>query len=132
MKKKILRDVFEKGDGSIQAIWWCCKSMAYHSVTALAIFRWQGENVATTEVERDYEMAGVEDAVVYGVTVRARRAVRHALSDAESGARPAERSGVCAKTCRRCRVYHIGQKVDVTGVYFKISFRVRLSPMKWR
>ena len=58
--KKILRDVFEKGDA-----WFNSGDLVVLKPGHIQFgdrigdtFRWQGENVATTEVERDYEMAG--------------------------------------------------------------------------
>jgi fatty-acyl-CoA synthase len=72
-EKKILRDVFVKGDawfrtGDLMKI---DESGFFHFVDRLGdTFRWKGENVATSEVnEAILDCPGVIDAVTYGVAV---------------------------------------------------------------
>ena len=81
-EKKILRDVFAKGDawfrtGDLMKI---DDGGFFHFVDRLGdTFRWKGENVATSEVnEAILECPGVIDATTYGVAVRwCRRPRRH-------------------------------------------------------
>jgi fatty-acyl-CoA synthase len=72
-KKKILRDVFEKGD-----LWFRTGDLMkmdkdgyiYFVDRVGDTFRWKGENVSTSEVEIAISsMPGVKHAIVYGVTV---------------------------------------------------------------
>jgi fatty-acyl-CoA synthase len=72
-EKKILRDVFAKGDawfrtGDLMKI---DDGGFFHFVDRLGdTFRWKGENVATSEVnEAILECPGVIDAVTYGVQI---------------------------------------------------------------
>jgi fatty-acyl-CoA synthase len=74
-ERKLLRDVFEKGDLWFRSGDLMRKDAAgfFYFVDRIGdTFRWKGENVSTTEVAsiiRSYP--GVTDAVVYGVTVPA-------------------------------------------------------------
>ena len=70
-EKKILRDVFEKGD-----VWFRTGDLMrkdedgyFYFVDRIGdTFRWKGENVSTTEVaEAIGAFAGVQEANVYGV-----------------------------------------------------------------
>jgi fatty-acyl-CoA synthase len=72
-QKKILRDVFEKGD-----VWFrtgdllrCDELGYYYFVDRIGdTFRWKGENVATSEVSEAFGIVqGVKEANVYGVAV---------------------------------------------------------------
>jgi fatty-acyl-CoA synthase len=72
-EKKVLRDVFEKGDA-----WFATGDLMrtdeegyFYFVDRIGdTFRWKGENVSTNEVaERLQVFPGVEQATVYGVTV---------------------------------------------------------------
>jgi fatty-acyl-CoA synthase len=72
-EKKVLRDVFAKGDawfrtGDLMKI---DEGGFFHFVDRLGdTFRWKGENVATSEVnEAVLNGPGIVDATVYGVTV---------------------------------------------------------------
>jgi fatty-acyl-CoA synthase len=72
-EKKILRDVFAKGDawfrtGDLMKI---DEGGFFHFIDRLGdTFRWKGENVATSEVnEAILDCPGVSDAVTYGVAV---------------------------------------------------------------
>lgn len=75
-EKKLMRDVFKRGD-----CWFntgdLMRSLGWGHVQFVDrvgdTFRWQGENVATTEVEAvAAAWAQIEDAVVYGVQVTGR------------------------------------------------------------
>ena len=48
-----------------------CKTVDFYTTLFCLNFRWKGENVATSEVEAVISnVAGLSDAVVYGVEVR--------------------------------------------------------------
>ncbi|HEX4710865.1 long-chain-acyl-CoA synthetase, partial [Phenylobacterium sp.] len=72
-EKKVLRDVFEKGDA-----WFATGDLMktdadgyFYFIDRIGdTFRWKGENVSTNEVaERLLACPGVKEAIVYGVTV---------------------------------------------------------------
>ncbi|VDL68480.1 unnamed protein product [Nippostrongylus brasiliensis] len=71
--KKIIRDVFSKGDScfvSGDLLYWDRLGYVYFKDRTGDTFRWKGENVSTTEVEAIlHPERGVADATVYGVTV---------------------------------------------------------------
>ena len=75
-EKKLFRDVFEPGDCWFNSGDLVMRQPFGHIQFADRIgdtFRWQGENVATTEVEGAVaDWAEAEDAVVYGVSVPGR------------------------------------------------------------
>jgi fatty-acyl-CoA synthase len=72
-EKKILRDVFAKGDAWFRTgdLMTCDEGGFFHFVDRVGdTFRWKGENVATSEVnEAILDCPGVIDATTYGVTV---------------------------------------------------------------
>jgi fatty-acyl-CoA synthase len=72
-QKKILRDVFERGDAWVRTGDLLRKDEKgyFYFVDRIGdTFRWKGENVATTEVsEAISSFPGVEHATVYGVTI---------------------------------------------------------------
>jgi fatty-acyl-CoA synthase len=72
-EKKILRDVFAKGDAWFRTgdLMRLDEQGYFHFVDRLGdTFRWKGENVATSEVnEAILDCPGVRDATSYGVTV---------------------------------------------------------------
>jgi fatty-acyl-CoA synthase len=73
-EKKILRDVFAKGDAWFRTgdLMMRDEGGFFHFVDRLGdTFRWKGENVATSEVnEAILDCPGVIDATTYGVAVR--------------------------------------------------------------
>jgi fatty-acyl-CoA synthase len=74
-EKKILRDVFEKGDAWFRTgdlMRKDAKGYFYFVDRIGDTFRWKGENVSTTEVsEAIMDYSGISEANVYGVTVPA-------------------------------------------------------------
>lgn len=74
--KKIIRDVFAKGDScfvSGDLLYWDRLGYVYFKDRTGDTYRWKGENVSTTEVEAIlHPERGVADATVYGVTVPGR------------------------------------------------------------
>ncbi|KAK0402892.1 hypothetical protein QR680_016599 [Steinernema hermaphroditum] len=71
--KKILNNVFKKGDcvfTSGDILYWDELGYLYFKDRRGDTFRWKGENVSTTEVERILQpVMSVEDATVYGVEI---------------------------------------------------------------
>jgi fatty-acyl-CoA synthase/citronellyl-CoA synthetase len=126
-EKKILRDVFEKGDawfntGDLVVLQKHCHIQFGDRIGDT--FRWQGENVATTEVESVImKWPEIEDAVVYGVTVPGRdgRCGMLYLTQKEEG--KLDLNGLAAHMRDKLPSYavprfiRIGQKVDVTGTF---------------
>ena len=126
-EKKILRDVFVKGD-----CWFNTGDLVVlqkHGHIQFGdrigdTFRWQGENVATTEVESVImKWPEIEDAVVYGVTVPGRdgRCGMLYLTQKEDG--KLDLNGLAAHMRENLPPYavprfiRIGRKVDVTGTF---------------
>ncbi|CAB3410048.1 unnamed protein product [Caenorhabditis bovis] len=72
-KKKIIRDVFARGDSCFltgDLLHWDRLGYVYFKDRTGDTFRWKGENVSTTEVEAIlHPIRGVSDATVYGVEV---------------------------------------------------------------
>ena len=126
-EKKILRDVFEKGDAWFNTGDLVVLQKHGHIQFGDRIgdtFRWQGENVATTEVESVImKWPEIEDAVVYGVTVPGRdgRCGMLYLTQKEEG--KIDLDGLAAHMRENLPAYavprfiRIGQKVDVTGTF---------------
>jgi fatty-acyl-CoA synthase len=73
-KKKILRDVFEKGDAWFRTgdlLRQDDKGYFYFIDRIGDTFRWKGENVSTSEVSEAFTVfPGVQEATVYGVSVK--------------------------------------------------------------
>jgi fatty-acyl-CoA synthase len=73
-KKKILRDVFEKGDAWFRTgdlLRQDDKGYFYFVDRIGDTFRWKGENVSTSEVSEAFTVfPGVQEATVYGVSVK--------------------------------------------------------------
>ncbi len=73
-KKKILRDVFEKGDAWFRTgdlLRQDAKGYFYFVDRIGDTFRWKGENVSTSEVSEAFTVfPGVQEATVYGVPVK--------------------------------------------------------------
>ena len=106
--KKILRDVFEKGD-----VWFRTGDLMrkdargyFYFVDRIGdTFRWKGENVSTTEVaEAMGTFEGVQDANVYGVSVPGRdgRAGMAAIVVADNVNLTALRDHLAAAAARLC------------------------------
>ena len=126
-EKKILRDVFEKGDAWFNTGDLVVVQKHGHIQFGDRIgdtFRWQGENVATTEVESVImKWPEIEDAVVYGVTVPGRdgRCGMLYLTQKQEG--QIDLDGLAAHMRENLPAYavprfiRIGQKVDVTGTF---------------
>ncbi|XP_013421672.1 very long-chain acyl-CoA synthetase [Lingula anatina] len=72
-KKKILHDVFKKGDAYFNSgdlLYYDPEYYLYFSDRVGDTFRWKGENVSTTEVSNVLaDVEGIEDACTYGVPV---------------------------------------------------------------
>ena len=126
-EKKILRDVFEKGDAWFNTGDLVVLQKHGHIQFGDRIgdtFRWQGENVATTEVESVImKWPEIEDAVVYGVTVPGRdgRCGMLYMTQKEDG--KIDLNGLAAHMRENLPPYavprfiRIGRKVDVTGTF---------------
>ena len=126
-EKKVMRDVFEKGDAWFNTGDLVVLQKHGHIQFGDRIgdtFRWQGENVATTEVESVImKWPEIEDAVVYGVTVPGRdgRCGMLYLTQKEDG--KLDLDGLAAHMRENLPPYavprfiRIGQKVDVTGTF---------------
>ena len=126
-EKKILRDVFEKGDA-----WFNSGDLVIlqkHGDIQFGdrigdTFRWQGENVATTEVESVImKWPEIEDAVVYGVTVPGRDGRCGMLYLTQKEAGQIDLNGLAAHMRENLPAYavprfiRVGKKVDVTGTF---------------
>lgn len=126
-EKKILRDVFEKGDAWFNSGDLVVLQKHGHIQFGDRIgdtFRWQGENVATTEVESVImKWPEIEDAVVYGVTVPGRDGRCGMLYLTQKEAGQIDLNGLAAHMRENLPPYavprfiRIGQKVDVTGTF---------------
>jgi fatty-acyl-CoA synthase/citronellyl-CoA synthetase len=126
-EKKIMRDVFEKGDAWFNSGDLVVLQKHGHIQFGDRIgdtFRWQGENVATTEVESVImKWPEIEDAVVYGVTVPGRDGRCGMLYLTQKEAGKIDLDGLAAHMRENLPPYavprfiRIGQKVDVTGTF---------------
>ncbi|MCH1567788.1 MAG: long-chain-acyl-CoA synthetase [Alphaproteobacteria bacterium] len=126
-EKKILRDVFEKGDAWFNSGDLVILQKHGHIQFGDRIgdtFRWQGENVATTEVESVImKWPEIEDAVVYGVTVPGRDGRCGMLYLTQKEAGQIDLNGLAAHMRENLPAYavprfiRVGKKVDVTGTF---------------
>ena len=126
-EKKILRDVFEKGDTWFNTGDLVVLQKHGHIQFGDRIgdtFRWQGENVATTEVESVImKWPEIEDAVVYGVTVPGRDGRCGMLYLTQKEAGKLDLNGLATHMRENLPAYavprfiRIGQKVEVTGTF---------------
>ena len=126
-EKKVMRDVFEKGDAWFNSGDLVVLQKHGHIQFGDRIgdtFRWQGENVATTEVESVImKWPEIEDAVVYGVSVPGRdgRCGMLYLTQKQEG--KLDLDGLAKHMRQNLPAYavprfiRIGQKVDVTGTF---------------
>ena len=126
-EKKVFRNAFEEGDAWFNTGDLVVLQKHGHIQFGDRIgdtFRWQGENVATTEVESVImKWPEIEDAVVYGVTVPGRdgRCGMLYLTQKEEG--KLDLNGLAAHMRDKLPSYavprfiRIGQKVDVTGTF---------------
>ena len=126
-EKKILRDVFETGDQ-----WFNTGDLVVlqkHSHIQFGdrigdTFRWQGENVATTEVEGAVmKWPQIQDAVVYGVEVPGRDGRCGMMFVNLKAGETLDRDALAAHLRAALPPYavprflRIGSKVDVTGTF---------------
>ena len=126
-EKKILRDVFTPGDAWFNTGDLVVLQKHGHIQFGDRIgdtFRWQGENVATTEVESVImKWPEIEDAVVYGVTVPGRDGRCGMLYLTQKEAGQLDLNGLAAHMRENLPAYavprfiRIGRKVDVTGTF---------------
>ena len=126
-EKKILRDVFEKGDAWFNSGDLVILQKHGHIQFGDRIgdtFRWQGENVATTEVESVImKWPEIEDAVVYGVTVPGGDGRCGMLYLTQKEAGQIDLNGLAAHMRENLPAYavprfiRVGKKVDVTGTF---------------
>jgi acyl-CoA synthetase (AMP-forming)/AMP-acid ligase II len=126
-EKKILRDVFEKGDqwfnsGDLVVLQPCGHIQFGDRIGDT--FRWQGENVATTEVEGAVmKWPQVQDAVVYGVQVPGRDGRCGMMLTNLKPGETLDKEGLAAHLRETLPPYavprflRIGSKVDVTGTF---------------
>jgi fatty-acyl-CoA synthase len=124
-EKKILRDVFEKGDAYFRTgdlLRMDAESYFYFIDRIGDTFRWKGENVATSEVAEVLSVAkGVREANVYGVTVPGNegRAGMAALV-VDDGFDPADLYAHVARslpTYARPVFVRIGAELEITGTF---------------
>ena len=126
-EKKLLRNVFKQGDCWFNSGDLVVLQKHGHIQFGDRIgdtFRWQGENVATTEVESVImKWPEIEDAVVYGVTVPGRDGRCGMLYLTQKAAGQIDLDGLAAHMRENLPPYavprfiRIGQKVDVTGTF---------------
>lgn len=126
-EKKILRDVFEKGDEWFNTGDLVVLQKHGHIQFGDRIgdtFRWQGENVATTEVESAVmRWPQIQDAVVYGVEVPGRDGRCGMMFVNMKPGETLDKDGLAAQLRENLPPYavprflRIGSKVDVTGTF---------------
>ena len=113
-------------NGLIPATLWCCNRTAHIQFGDRIgdTFRWQGENVATTEVEGVImKWPEIEDAVVYGVQVPGRDGRCGMLYVTLNEADKLDFEGLIKHMRDNLpgyavpRFIRIGAKVDVTGTF---------------
>jgi fatty-acyl-CoA synthase len=124
-EKKILRDVFEKGDAYFRTgdlLRMDAESYFYFIDRIGDTFRWKGENVATSEVAEVLSVAkGVREANVYGVSVPGNegRAGMAALV-VDDSFDPAELYAHVARSLpnyARPVFVRIGAEIEITGTF---------------
>ncbi len=126
-EKKLFRDVFEAGDCWFNTGDLVVRQPFGHIQFADRIgdtFRWQGENVATTEVEGAVaDWSEAEDAVVYGVTVPGRDGRCGMLYVTPRAGGDMQLSGLAALLRDRLpdyavpRFLRIGRNTSLTGTF---------------
>ncbi|EGT46624.1 hypothetical protein CAEBREN_01334 [Caenorhabditis brenneri] len=129
--KKIIRDVFAKGDSCFltgDLLHWDRLGYVYFKDRTGDTFRWKGENVSTTEVEAIlHPITGLSDATVYGVEVPAREgrvgmaSVVRAVSSEENETQFVERVGARLSSSLTSyaipQFIRICQDVEKTGTF---------------
>ncbi|CAL2040635.1 unnamed protein product [Caenorhabditis brenneri] len=129
--KKIIRDVFAKGDSCFltgDLLHWDRLGYVYFKDRTGDTFRWKGENVSTTEVEAIlHPITGLSDATVYGVEVPAREgrvgmaSVVRAVSNEENETQFVERVGARLSSSLTSyaipQFIRICQDVEKTGTF---------------
>ncbi|XP_069177314.1 long-chain fatty acid transport protein 4 isoform X4 [Procambarus clarkii] len=125
-KKKIVRDVFKKGDYAFLSgdiLMMDEEGYLYFKDRTGDTFRWKGENVSTNEVEAVIsKVAGHADVVVYGVEVPGAegRAGMAAILDGEVSLNLEELyAGVMRALASYARPYfvRIAKELEMTGTY---------------
>jgi solute carrier family 27 fatty acid transporter 1/4 len=124
--KKIVRDVFSKGDAAFRTgdvLMMDDFGYFFFKDRTGDTYRWKGENVSTSEVEAVVSKAcGLKDAVVYGVEIPGTegRAGMAAILDPSESLDLANFTGVISKALppyARPVFIRIVKSIDMTGTY---------------